>query len=448
MTRPLPVFLPPLPLLNGMIFMGDVPHSFLCPLHSMAAPLAWSTLLGSGSAVDPARFRLLLWGAEPLIRLGLQPDSLSALPMAGFNPGQIETMMGVFNQHYDVLPPSDREKLLHWVKHCVAMEMFNCSIGQPMGNRGKSEKDPRVKCPPRLRWLKAHTMAVLGRFLSLVPPSELEDIESDEVDPQVKCPPRLRWLKAHTMAVLGRFLSLVPPSELEDIQSDEMQRDVNASALLQSLAGSLVGSLALHTLQQASVDSVGVIQGKSWNRGQMQRDVNASALLQSLAGSLVGSLALHTLQQASVDSVGVIQGKSWNRGQGVTCDLIDSIGDQNMLETAAVLSENKAWLSQHQLACSAKKLWAALNRTRADYFGSMNNSELQDVPPVFLLHLTSKPQSDGFVFPSALFWVRSQLACSAKKLWAALNRTRADYFGSMNNSELQDVPPVFLLHLT
>ncbi|XP_041098918.1 uncharacterized protein LOC121309839, partial [Polyodon spathula] len=199
MTRPPPAFLPPLPLLSGIIFMnkadenffsslemlrnisGGDPQNLLCPLHSMAAPLAWSILLGSGSAVDPARFRLLLWGAEPLIRLGLQPDSLSALPTAGLNALQRETVMAMFNQHYDALPPDARGALLHWVKHCVAMEMFNCSIGQPMGNGGKSEKDPRVKCPPRLQWLKAHTMAVLGRFLSLVPPSEVEDIQSDEL---------------------------------------------------------------------------------------------------------------------------------------------------------------------------------------------------------------------------------------------------------------------------
>ncbi|KAK1154636.1 otoancorin [Acipenser oxyrinchus oxyrinchus] len=554
MTRPLPVFLPPLPLLNGMIFMnkadenffrslemlrnisGDVPHSLLCPLHSMAAPLAWSTLLGSGGAVDPARFRLLLWGAEPLIRLGLQLDSLSALPMAGFNAGQRETMMGVFNQHYDVLPPGDREKLLHWVKHCVAMEMFNCSMGQPMGNGGKSEKDPRVKCLPRLRWLKAHTMAVLGRFLSLVPPSELEDIQSDELccffnhslsesmfgnmydlnhsqgrsllsklmtgcldpahneesigrlgalacfydnvgalsdnasrsllpllsdcrNPGIKqlqrqlaekvlgsgpltkqvmvtlgpaAPAlslaqlsslsaadiqdslaslaRVSWRREQASALASKYLSKVQISSPDDL--------MKMGTLVKGVSSAVLGSLKGDQLLRASgleetARNLSPLQRKALVNA-IQRDVNASALLQSLAGSLVGCLALHTLQQASVDSVGVIQGKSWNRGQaahlvkklfsrgiqpsdirmlgsalqGVTCELIDSIGDPSMLETAAILFENKAWLSQHQLACSAKKLWAALNRTRADYFGSMNNSELQDVPPVFLLHLT------------------------------------------------------------
>ncbi|XP_041094944.1 otoancorin [Polyodon spathula] len=111
-----------------------------------------------------------------------------------------------------------------------------------------------------------------------------------------------------------------------------------------------------------------MIQGKSWNRGQ------AAHLVKKLFGG-------GGIQPADIRMLG-------SALQGVTCDQIDSISDQSMLETAAALSENKVWLSQHQLACSAKKLWATLNRTRADYFGSMNNSELQVVPPLFLLHLT------------------------------------------------------------
>ncbi|CAN9513584.1 unnamed protein product [Ophioblennius macclurei] len=126
--------------------------------------------------------------------------------------------------------------------------------------------------------------------------------------------------------------------------------------------------------------------------------------------------SLRALQKANITSLEQTENKTWCRSQaaflakmmkkgqkvnfrklrfilrGITCKIIENASE--IKELAEVMAEAPEWVSKTQVRCAARKLFATLEKERKDYFKSVTEAELENVPTAFLLHLPPSKLKD------------------------------------------------------
>ncbi|XP_034731126.1 otoancorin [Etheostoma cragini] len=140
------------------------------------------------------------------------------------------------------------------------------------------------------------------------------------------------------------------------------------------------------------------------------RDVVPSELVQKMSGPLLRSLPLNKLDKANITSLDQVVDKMWNQAQaaflakkmhdenklqwrlrsvlqGVTCKMIDQVADNDVQDMVQAISETPEWLSKVQAGCAARKLFATLEKGRADYFKTITEEEMKNIPTYLLPHL-------------------------------------------------------------
>ncbi|XP_068591549.1 otoancorin isoform X2 [Cebidichthys violaceus] len=146
-----------------------------------------------------------------------------------------------------------------------------------------------------------------------------------------------------------------------------------------------------------------------------------SELVQKSSGHLLHRLSLNKLDKVniSLDQV-VYKDKVWSRSQaalvakkmhdgnffrkwhwrlhsvlqGVTAEMIDGVADNDMQDMVQAITETPQWLSKVQAGCAARKLFATKEKERADYFKTINETEMNNIPTYLLLHLPPRKAMD------------------------------------------------------
>ncbi|XP_059364605.1 otoancorin-like [Carassius carassius] len=384
-------------------------------------------------------------GPSPKAHNNLQSFEHVQLQIVAIAPDsqRLNLLMKVFGEVFTMLSEEQRNAIIGWVKERVAQNEFKCvlkapvfsvlpsgSLEKPIIQNGSSVKakmnvmnvpraeraqhssnDAVPKCPPRMLWLKANVLAMMGPYLSRLSLEEAKTIPKEELCEFFRTPdfspsfqnvsgmqPALgrtlfQRLKqecsssdnfTHYMDRLGslacffdgapslnlnlsrKLLSQIDTCNNPEIDTHQFRRDVNASELVNGLPDSLLSSLSLSTLEKADLRSVDQLQGRGWTRAQ------SAFLLKKILGNSINLGELRKLGQAV---------------QGVTCEMIEKINQTDVLEMAQILNESCAWLSRIQIQCTAQKIFASLEEQRPGYFTNINNSELQAIPAMLLIHL-------------------------------------------------------------
>ncbi|XP_027142608.1 otoancorin [Larimichthys crocea] len=82
--------------------------------------------------------------------------------------------------------------------------------------------------------------------------------------------------------------------------------------------------------------------------------------------------------------------------QGITCEMIDKSDVQEMIQA---ITKTPQWFSRMQAGCAARKLFKTLRNERADYFKTITQEEMEDIPTFLLIHL---PPSDVTALPDSV----------------------------------------------
>ncbi|KAF4103292.1 otoancorin [Onychostoma macrolepis] len=540
-----------------------------CFMRAFMAPLSWIRIMQNGTDFNKEDLKKLLWTAKPFLET--MPPSSFVLP-AFSQSSHLAEMMKVFGEVFRVLSEEQRNAVIGWIKEGVALNEFKCllkvpafgiqpsgSLGKPIIQNGPSVKSVMTtmnvlgaqeiqhpvmnastalqKCPPKMHWLKANVLTMMGPFLSRLSLEEAKTIPKEELCEFFRSPdfspsfqnvngiqpalgrtlfqrlkqecsssdnftqnldrlgslacffdgvqslnlnlsrkllsqldacnnPEIDKVKrqlvqnilendsnsssSEILLSLGSAVSALPLSWLSHFTSEDlnnaltnlsqaswsparaktlakklleaaknisgekllslgtMVRGVASSLLKNVKAEGLLGNEALNTMSKkmSSLQRTALLEA-------FRRDVNASELVKGLPDSLLSSLSLSTLEKANLSSVDQLQGRGWTRAQsafllkkilgnkinlgelrklgqavqGVTCEMIEKINRTDALEMAQTLNNSCAWLSRVQIRCTAQKLFASLEEQRQGNFSNFNNSEIQAIPAVMLIHL-------------------------------------------------------------
>nr|XP_014339521.1 PREDICTED: uncharacterized protein LOC102351306 [Latimeria chalumnae] len=144
----------------------------------------------------------------------------------------------------------------------------------------------------------------------------------------------------------------------------------NRPFVITSIPGYLVTEIPLQMIIAAKIKRVNEIENKELNQGQ------ALHVLTSIFKD-------KSIQPAELRKLG-------SAFRGLTCDIINPIRDEDMLESAQIIEEHQQHVSRTQFCCAARKLFTALNKTRTNFFRNISETELSNLPPCFLLYLEPK----------------------------------------------------------
>ncbi|XP_037309860.2 otoancorin [Pungitius pungitius] len=250
----------------------------------------------------------------------------------------------------------------------------------------------------------------LGRSVALLSPTQLSQIPHEQLKEFLKnMGPGVRWTKGQQRAVVDKLLC----GECADVSIEELVD-------LQSVAGGLPSSVLKHvksmppfaeglknlTMGMKKGQLVAMLQG-------LLGEMDPSELVRKLSGPLLRRLPLNKLEEANIPSflsLDTVAGKMWSMPQaaflakqmheqknfrwrpysflqGVPCEMIDNVADTDTQDMAQAVTGASQFLSKGQAGCAARKLFATKEKERADYFKTITEEEMKNIPTYLLLHL-------------------------------------------------------------
>ncbi|XP_068179193.1 otoancorin [Antennarius striatus] len=164
---------------------------------------------------------------------------------------------------------------------------------------------------------------------------------------------------------------------------------------------------------------------KEMRRGQMKAMLQAlrknkdpTEVVNKLDGPLLRSISLTYLAKAKITSLEQVARKTWSKAQavylvkrlydmkllrfrglhsllqGVTCMMIDEVPDSDVLDMVRDITETPQWLSGWQVACAARRLVRACEAKGPDYFQTITEEELDEIPTLLLSHFPPSKLKD------------------------------------------------------
>ncbi|XP_072536586.1 otoancorin [Salminus brasiliensis] len=169
-----------------------------CFMRAFLAPLSWAAVLHNSSLFSPEQLGTLLWAAKPLLEA--TPPSPLSLPYK-LQRAHLEEMMKLFSEMFSFLTEEQREEIRRWMKERVVENEPTCQPKQnqtrilppnpPKPSSAPTKPDPATDIPtlpnvpssgcPRMPWLKAETLRMMGRFLSRLPEADMKAIATEEL---------------------------------------------------------------------------------------------------------------------------------------------------------------------------------------------------------------------------------------------------------------------------
>ncbi|XP_060937790.1 otoancorin [Limanda limanda] len=251
----------------------------------------------------------------------------------------------------------------------------------------------------------------LGSSVTLLSPKQLSKLPDSDREAILKTMgPNVRWSKSQLMALLK---AKQDGNKCKEVTLEELMT-------LQAVVEGLPRCMLKRIRGREMLDDPDALRNitKRMSRGQLKamlmglrKDVNSSELLSKLSDPLLRVLSLNVLRKTNSTFLDQVEKRNWSQSQaaylankmhdknrlnywslrsvlqGVTCKMIGSVADKDSLDMAQAITENPQWLSKVQAMCASRKLFATLKKVRADYFPTITEEELNDIPTLLLLHL-------------------------------------------------------------
>ncbi|XP_044065278.1 otoancorin isoform X2 [Siniperca chuatsi] len=295
-----------------------------------------------------------------------------------------------------------------------------------------SELDKCYDCDnPRIKKLKKHlvksvmanstaaqALGKLGSSVALLSPKQLSAIPGNDLKEVLKnLGPTIPWTQGQLRTLVKKQLG---NKKCKELTGEELMA-------LQSVAGGLPRCVLKHVKAQEILNNTEALKNisKQMKKGQLKamlqgllEGMGPSELVQKLHGTLLCSVSLNNLDKANITSLDQVEDKMWSRPQaaylakkmhdlkqlqyrrlrsvlqGITCKMIDKVADSDVQDMAQAITETPRWLSKMQVGCAARKLFATLEKERADYFKTITDAEMNGIPTFLLLHLMPSKVKD------------------------------------------------------
>ncbi|KAL6489449.1 hypothetical protein MHYP_G00031900 [Metynnis hypsauchen] len=178
-------------------FMRNTTEKDHCFMRAFLAPLCWATALQNSSQLSPGQLGNLLWAAKPFLEAA--PPTELSLP-SRLQSVQLVEMMKLFSEMFSSLSEQHRDEIKRWMKERVAENEPLC---QPVQNISSTftPNPPKPSAMPKLE--------------------PLTDNQGLPNSPPAGCP-RMPWLKAEALRMMGRFFSRLPEVEVKAIPTEEL----------------------------------------------------------------------------------------------------------------------------------------------------------------------------------------------------------------------------------
>ncbi|XP_062847690.1 otoancorin [Trichomycterus rosablanca] len=159
-----------------------------CFIRALVAPQSWMTIVTNATQLDVGNLKKLLWGARPFLETSSTP---LVLPQTVQMP-QLAEIMKMFNDIFSSLTERQQDQVRQWMKDKVIDNDPSCKLNQsrsvlssiltPMLPVKPGLFNPLSDgCPPKMPWLKADSLKIMGRFVSQLPVDEVKAIPTDEL---------------------------------------------------------------------------------------------------------------------------------------------------------------------------------------------------------------------------------------------------------------------------
>ncbi|XP_037640501.1 otoancorin isoform X2 [Sebastes umbrosus] len=248
----------------------------------------------------------------------------------------------------------------------------------------------------------------LNRSFALLSPEQLSEIPANDLKERVEnLGSTVQWTPGQLRILVQKLLG----DKCNKVSGEKL-------IALQSVAGGLP-ICVLKDVKEIPKDKQGLEKmTERMSKGQLMAMlrglldmVRSELVIAQLSDSLRGVLPLSTLDKANIASLDPVENIPWTRPQalllvkkkmrnrkmsnwrlrsvlqGVTCKMIDEVADSDAQGMAQNITETPQWLSKMQAGCVARKLFATLEKERADYFKTITEEELERIPTLLLLHL-------------------------------------------------------------
>ncbi|XP_022529896.2 otoancorin [Astyanax mexicanus] len=178
--------------------MRNATEKDYCFMRAFLAPLSWASVLQNSSQFSSEQMGLLLWAAKPLLEA--TPPSPLSLPPTLLRAHLVE-MMKLFSDVFSSLSEKQRDQIRQWMKDRIAENDPLCQTNQTQP-RILSPASENPSSPPNK-------------------PGPVTDTPNPPNGPSSGCP-RMPWLKAEALRMMGRFVSRMSESDIKAIVTEEL----------------------------------------------------------------------------------------------------------------------------------------------------------------------------------------------------------------------------------
>ncbi|XP_066539321.1 otoancorin [Hoplias malabaricus] len=184
--------------LSKMIeLMRNTTEKDYCFMRAFMAPLSWAAVMQNSSQLSAEKMKMLLWAAKPFLE-AMPPSPLA--PPFKLDKTHLVEMMKMFNEVFSSLSEDQKDEIIRWMKDRVVENEPACPPNQNLSSiplpkppmPSVSTKPEHVTVSPRLTnstssgcpkmpWLKADALKMMGRFFSRLSETELRAIPKEEM---------------------------------------------------------------------------------------------------------------------------------------------------------------------------------------------------------------------------------------------------------------------------
>ncbi|XP_030249655.1 otoancorin isoform X1 [Sparus aurata] len=268
-------------------------------------------------------------------------------------------------------------------KLSAKLMMSNSNTAKTLLELGKSVRALPPKNLPPIAWddLKlfrilnltvAQQRAVVRQLMGEKKCEEVSDTKLMDLQPVLAGLPCCVVKRIKAEVILNETENLKQMSKCQlKAMLKEMRKDVKALDLVLKLDGDLLRSVPLRYLAKANITSSDEVNNKTWSQSQALLLVKKMRM-----GKLFKMRGLRSL------------------AQGITSEMINQIPDSEVQNVTQKLTEDPKWLSRRLASWLAKKLFATLGKRRADFFKTITEEEMDEIPSLLLPFLTPETLTD------------------------------------------------------
>ncbi|XP_074539191.1 otoancorin [Halichoeres trimaculatus] len=253
----------------------------------------------------------------------------------------------------------------------------------------------------------------LDNSITLLPVDQLSRLPGAKIKKALKkIKLNAKWKDAQLKTI---FKTIQGQRRCEEITSEEL---MDLGSVIEGLPRCVLKHLNPRGLL-SNIEGLKTIS-KKMRKGQLKtmlwqlRNEDPIEVLKMLPERMLNRVSLGFLEKANI-SVEQMRNKEWNKAQasllveklfrkklifryrklrsllqGMTCKRIEDTTEKDLTDMVQDSADTTRWLPKRQIGCAARKLFSNLEKDQPDYFETITEEELENIPTVLLLRLEPK----------------------------------------------------------